>query len=212
MPVAEEAQDIDRLPTADEAQDTARVPTAEPAHVDEPQIAATPIAENLPATASVVLEPDVEAAAHLCTELGRVVDAADVALLLGEAARVLDAVGLIVWAWHAQAAALTPVVAHGYSDRVLAQLPAVRRDAANATAAAFRTTQPCTVAGSDRASGALVAPLMTPDGCVGVLAIELPLGREQIASVRAVVTIFAALLARWITTVRPAEKSDRRLA
>jgi len=163
-------------------------------------------------TVSSPIEPDFEAAAHVCTELGRAVSTEDIAPLLGRAAAVLDAVGLIVWAWDPQAAALRAAVAHGYSDRVLAQLPVVRRDAANATAAAFRTAQPCTVEGSEHASGALVAPLMTPDGCVGVLAIEWPLGREQSSSVRSVVTIFAALLARWIGAVAPASMADRRLA
>ena len=180
----------------------------EPPTVEEPQ----PLAACSPTSGPAPAEPDFEAAAHLCTELGRVVHAHDMASLLGRAAGVLDAVGLIVWAWDAQASALRAAVAHGYSDRVLAQLPSVRRDAANATAAAFRTAQPCAVPGSDRASGALVAPLITPDGCVGVLAIEWPLGREQSSSVRSVVTIFAALLARWISAVRSADVADRRLA
>jgi len=148
----------------------------------------------------------------VCSELGRGVHTQDVAPLLGRAAAALDAVGLIVWAWDPQASALRAAVAHGYSDRVLAQLPAVRRDAANATAAAFRTAQPCSVAGDERASGALVAPLITPDGCVGVLAIEWPLGREQSASSRSMATIFAAMVARWMSAVAPADVADRRLA
>jgi hypothetical protein len=45
-----------------------------------------------------------------------------------------------------------------------------------------------------------------------VLAIEVQNRSEQIGSVRALVTIFAAQLARWIQTRRPAEMSDRRLA
>ena len=47
---------------------------------------------------------------------------------------------------------------------------------------------------------------------VGVLAIEVQNRSEQIGSVRALVTIFAAQLARWIQAGRPAELSDRRLA
>ncbi|HWF85578.1 MAG TPA: helix-turn-helix domain-containing protein [Vicinamibacterales bacterium] len=197
------------------------MPAVEPAPIIErPPI--TPIrpliAENPPiaacasAAASDPPAPDFEAAADLCTELGRAVHTRDVAPLLENAAKILDAVGVIVWAWDAQATALRPAVAHGYSDKVLAQLPAVRRDAANATAAAFRTAQPCTVAGSERTSSALVAPLITSSGCVGVLAIELPHGREQTALVRAAATIFAALLARWIAAAQLAEISDRRLA
>ena len=142
----------------------------------------------------------------------RVTNTSEVTSLLQEAVRILDAVGLIVWVWDSQANELRPALAHGYSDKVLAQLPTVKRDTDNATAAAFRLAQPCVVDGSDRASGALVAPLMTPSGCAGVLAIEVQHGRERAGSVRALVTIFAAQLARWIGAEQPAELSDRRLA
>ena len=118
--------------------------------------------------------------------------------LLQEAARILDAIGLIVWVWDPQAAELRPALAYGYSDKVLAQLPTVKRDTDNATAAAFRSAQTCAINGSDHASGALAVPLLTPAGCAGVLAIELQHGSEQTRSVRAVVTIFAAQLAQLI--------------
>ena len=157
-------------------------------------------------------EPDLLATAHLCTELGRVDEAREVAPLLQEAARILDAVGLIVWVWDPQGTELKPALAHGYSDKVLAQLPRVRRDTDNATAAAFRSAQACVVNGSALADGALVVPLMTRWGCGGVLAIELQHGSEQKASVRALVTIFAAQLARLVEAVRAAETADRRLA
>jgi len=156
--------------------------------------------------------PDLQAAAHLCTELGRLDETGSAAPLLEEAARVLDAVGLIVWVWHQQASELRPALAQGYSDTVLAQLPRVRRDTDNATAAAFRSAQTCVVSGGDLASGALAVPLITPVGCTGVLAIELQDGREQRESVRAVATIVAAQLARVIGTARAAEVADRRLA
>jgi GAF domain-containing protein len=51
-------------------------------------------------------------------------------------------------------------------------------------------------------SGALVVPLMTPGGCVGVFAVELQRGAEQLESVRALATIFAAQLAILIGTPR----------
>ena len=103
-------------------------------------------------------------------------------------------------------------MAHGYSDKVLAQLPRVSRDADNATAAAFRSVHTCVVNGSDSASGALVVPLMTPVGCVGVLAVELQHGSEQRGLVRALVTIVAAQLARLAAAVGPADAADRRRA
>jgi GAF domain-containing protein len=156
--------------------------------------------------------PDLIAAAQLCTRFGRVDDTRQTAPLLQEAARILDAVGLIVWIWDAQATELRPALAHGYSGKVLAQLPRVGRETDNATAAAFRVTQTCVVNGSDLTSGALVVPLMTPSGCMGVLAIELQHGGERSDSVRALATIFAAQLARLIGAARPAGAADRRLA
>ena len=131
---------------------------------------------------------------------------------LEEAARILQAVGLIVWVWDPQTTRLKPALAHGYSDKVLAQLPRVERDTDNATAAAFRLAQTCVVNSGDLASGALVVPLMTPTGCVGVLAIELRHRSEQRESVRALATVFAAQLATLIGAARPAEAADRKLA
>jgi transcriptional regulator with XRE-family HTH domain len=150
--------------------------------------------------------------AELCTSLGRVDSGSDIDPLLAEAARLLDAVGLIVWIWDARAVELRPALAHGYSDKVLAQLPRVDRDTNNATAAAFRAGQTCVVNSTDDASGALVVPLMTPGGCAGVLAIELQHGREESEFVRALAMIFAAQLATLIGSAQPAEASDRRLA
>jgi hypothetical protein len=169
-------------------------------------------ADRTPVKALAPSEPDLLAAAHLCTELGRVDETREAAPLLQGAARILDAVGLIVWVWDLQATELRPALTYGYSDKVLAQLPRVGRDSDNATAAAFRSARTCVVKGSDLASGALVVPLMTPVGCVGVLALELQHGKEQSESVRALATIFAAQLARLIGAVRPAEAADRRLA
>lgn len=164
-----------------------------------------PADDRSPVRAPSQPEADLSAAAHLCTELSCVYETREAAPLLQGAARILDAVGLIVWVWDPQRTELRPVLAHGYSDRVLAQLPRVRRDADNATAAAFRSAQTCTINGSDLASGAVVVPLMTPVGCVGVLAVELPHGSEQRESVRALATIFAAQLATLVGTARLAD-------
>jgi transcriptional regulator with XRE-family HTH domain len=169
-------------------------------------------AARYPPVAPPASDPDLLAAAQLCTELGRVDDAGEVAPLLQEAARILDAVGLIVWVWDLPTAELRPALAHGYSDGVLAQLPTLKRDADNATAAAFRSAQLCTVDGGDRSSSALAVPLMTPMGCMGVLAIELRHNREPVGSVCALATIFAAQLAGWIGVAREVETVDRRLA
>ncbi len=150
-------------------------------------------------------DPDFLAVARLCTEFSRVQTSDDLQMLLQDAAAILEASGLIIWAWDEQEDGLRPVMVHGYSEKLLAQLPTVRRDDDNATATAFRSGQTCAIKGRAHTSGALAAPLITPDGCVGVLAIELPPGREQEPFVRATATIFATMLAQ---LVGRAEASD----
>ena len=177
-----------------------------------PSPVADPAAACAPVNALAASEPDLLAAAHLCADLGQLDETHEAAPLLQEAARILDAVGLIVWVWHPQATELKPVLAQGYSDKVLARLPRVGRETDNATAAAFRSAQTCVVNSGDLVSGAVVAPMMTSVGCVGVLAIELQHGREQQESVRALATILAAQLARVVGAAAFAEGADRRLA
>lgn len=154
------------------------------------------------------VEPDLSAVARLCTQFCRVEHPDEVRPLLQEAARILEATGIIVWLCDAATGELRAALAHGYPDRVLAQLPTVGRDADNATAAAFRTAHARTIKGTDHASGALVVPLITPGGCGGVLAIELPHGREQTKSVRAIAAILAAVLAQLLGGTAPAGAVD----
>lgn len=183
---------------------SARVLEAEPepeatsGRVLDAEPAAPPVVpprlEALPTTHTL----DLLAAAHICTELGRVEDPGQVQALLRDAARILDAQGLIVWVWDAFSAELKPALVHGYPETVRAKLPAVRADADNVTAAAFRSASTCAVNGDDHSSGALVVPLLRPAACAGVLAIELPRGNAQIPAVRAVATFLAAMLAQLV--------------
>jgi transcriptional regulator with XRE-family HTH domain len=161
-----------------------------------------PLVDKAPAEVSPPI--DLLAASRLCTELGRVETAAQVQPLLAEAATILDAKGLIVWVWDVLAAQLRPVLVHGYSEQVVAQLPAVSRDDDNLTAAAFRTARTLAVAGTADTSGALALPLLAPASCAGVLTIELPNGSEENGSVRAVATFFAAMLAQLVGGGSPA--------
>ncbi|HUK34433.1 MAG TPA: helix-turn-helix domain-containing protein [Vicinamibacterales bacterium] len=160
--------------------------------VDEP-----PAALPLPRSQDAA-DIDLLAAASLCTKFAQSDVDSDVTLLLAEASRILDAIGVIVWTWEPETGTLRPSISDGYSDRVLSQLPTVRRDADNATAAAFRSVQTCAVAGADGATSALAVPVMAPSGCVGVLAVELRNGAEQAAPVRAVATMLAAQVGRLI--------------
>jgi GAF domain-containing protein len=143
-----------------------------------------------------IVEIDLLDAAQVCTRLGKAEVDCDTTPLLREALRVLDAIGLIVWTWQPETGTLKPSMSDGYSERVLSQLPTVRRDTDNATAAAFRSGQVCAVSGAGGATSAVAVPIVAPSGCVGVLAIELPTGAEQSAPVRAVALMFAAQLGR----------------
>jgi hypothetical protein len=116
--------------------------------------------------------------------------------LLREAARILDARGVILWVWDAMADELKPAVIHGYAANVRSQLRGVRPDADNVTAAAFRSAETRTLSGSHGASGALAVPLLTSGACAGVLAIELPDGSEHTPSILAIATFLAAMLAQ----------------
>jgi transcriptional regulator with XRE-family HTH domain len=163
-----------------------------------------------PEPARVTYQPELElsAVAHLCTELSRVLEIREVGPLLERAARIIDAVGLIVWVWDPHATALKPALTYGYSDEMLARLPRVRLDTDNATAASFRSGQARIVNSGDLASGAVVVPLLTPTGCGGVLAVELRRGGERRESVRALATIFAAQLATFVGSAPLAEAAS----
>jgi len=142
---------------------------------------------------------DFAAVALLCTRLARALDVCDVTPVLDEAARVLRAVGLILWVGDRQGSELTPVYTHGYSDEMTAHLGRVSRDSDNAIARAFRSAEARVVDGDDMATGAVVVPLLTPTGCAGVLALELRHGGERLECVRAAATILAAQLATLVS-------------
>ena len=145
------------------------------------------------------------AVAQVCTGIASVGHASELQPLLQEAATILDATGLIVWLWDATTEELRPALVVGYSEKVLAQLPTVNRDADNPTAAAFRSGQPCIIGGGSQGGGALVVPLVEADGCAGVLAMEFQDGREQSPSVHAASMIFAAAMSQLVTAARPAD-------
>jgi hypothetical protein len=145
-------------------------------------------------------------AAELCTDLARVLDPADLPALLARTARLLDASGVIVWVADRAGAALFPAVAHGYSPALLARMHPIPRDADNAAAAAWREGAERTVAAQGQSPGALVTPILTSEGCVGVLAAETLHSAERRETTRAVAAIIAAQLATLVTTL-PAEQT-----
>ena len=138
----------------------------------------------------------LKAAADLATDFGRVRDLDDLTRLLGRAAHVMDASGLVVWIGSAAGADLRPVLAHGYSTQAVARMPAVSRTGDNAAAAAYRTgSLQIVLSRPGGTNGAVVAPILAPDGCIGALSAEIRGGGESSESVHAMAAIFAAHLA-----------------
>jgi hypothetical protein len=142
------------------------------------------------------VSPILKNAANLCTEFARATSLEDLTALLGRAADMLDASGLVVWLGSPTGADLRPVLAHGYSDHALARMPTVPRTANNAAAAAYRSaTMQIVLAKPGSSAGAVVAPLLGPDGCIGALSAEIASGGEASEAVQALATLFAAQLA-----------------
>lgn len=137
---------------------------------------------------------DLPAMAQLCTRLVESRTAADLEALLGEACLVLNAAGIIVWPWDSAQSVLWPSLSHGYPRQVLAKLPTLSRDADNLIGTAFRSASLQVIRGSGAATSAIVAPLVAPGGCSGVLAVECANGLEQDPARQALATILAAQL------------------
>jgi hypothetical protein len=149
--------------------------------------------------AKPAITPKLLNTAQLCSELARVSDGTQLTHLLERTARVLDASGIIVWVADAAGRELRPAMAHGYTDQVMAKMGGILREANNAAAAAYRSAEIRTVAGDNGANGAVIAPLLTADGCIGVLSAELKGGSEKDESSQALAAIFAAQLATLVS-------------
>lgn len=160
--------------------------------------------------------PLLKAAADLCTEFARVNDPGDLPSLLARVADVMDASGLVVWLGNTTGGDLRPVLAHGYPEHVLARMPNVPRSADNAAATAYRTGKLQIVLRRPGGSnGAVVAPLLAPQGCVGALTAEILAGSEATDSVQALAALVAAQLTGVLAgsaAVSPAEAPAGRTA
>lgn len=137
--------------------------------------------------------PDLQAAADTCTDIGRLTNAEDLPRLLQRVATVLEASGVVIWM--AAGEELFAAAAFGYPPQVIQKLGPINRSAINATAAAWRSGTLQAVSGSYDARGALAAPMMGPDRCVGVLAVEVGGGHDSDDARRAVTMMFAAQFA-----------------
>jgi hypothetical protein len=142
------------------------------------------------------LDPfDLGQVASLCSELARVVDTSSLQNVLERTATVLDANGMVLWIADPDGRELNPILTHGYPSQLITRLGTIPRDAENATAAAFRTSLLQTVDSDAISNGAIAAPLVTPNGCVGVMAAEVRHGGEKHDAKLAAAAIVAAQLA-----------------
>ncbi len=138
---------------------------------------------------------DLGAVATLCSDLARVIDIQALPAILERTAAVLDAPGIVLWIADPDGRELSPIITHGYSAQLVSRLGTILRNAENVTAAAFRTSLLQTVHADAVSNGAIAAPLVTPVGCVGVMAAEVRQAGEQDPAKLAAASIVAAQLA-----------------
>jgi hypothetical protein len=153
------------------------------------------------------------AAADLATDFGRVRDLEELTRILGRTAEVLDASGLMVWMGTRSGGDLRPVLAHGYSSQMVARIPPVARSADNAAASAYRSgTLQIVLSRPGVSTGAVVAPILSADGCIGALSAEIRGGGETSELVQAFAAIFASHLAGVLAMTPAAEITETRAA
>jgi hypothetical protein len=181
-------------------------PTGPPATV----IAPAPV----PPTTNRAQGTILKAATAVATEFGRVRDLDELSRVLASAAEVMDATGVMVWIGGAGGADLRPALAHGYSAEMVARIPPVPRSADNAAAAAYRSgTLQIVSSRPGGAPGAVVAPILAADGCIGALSAEIRSGGETSDRTQALAAIFAAHLAGIVATApAPADVIEPRAA
>jgi hypothetical protein len=184
-----------------------------PRHRTVEAVAIEPIAAAPEPAPAPVVEPassiDLTAAAALSTELSQLIDQTALPGLLAKAANILGARGVIVWI--GAGGELFTVAAHGYDDALLSRIGPIARDAENATAAAWRRGQLVTLPADAGGYGAIIAPLLTPAGCVGVLAAEVSGERDRDPSTQAVAMILASQLAAVLAAWPAATTADELL-
>ena len=178
---------------------------AAPRPVDggEMETAGSPAGDAGGAPSAERTPPDLRAAAALCTDFGNLTDQAQLPGLLARTAELMHASGIIVWGVGGEGA-LRPALGHGYSTGTLKRIGSIPRNGTDPTAAAFTSGRIQIAASGGSGAGALAAPLMAAERCVGVLSVELRDGWESNDAVQAAATIVAAQLAPLLPSAAPA--------
>lgn len=168
-----------------------------------PSLGDKPEAAVLPDFSSATVEPvsvevepaslvDLTAAAKACGAMACVSTAAELREVLAEAAHAIGARGMIVWL--GAGSQLFAVLGHGYDSRLLSRIGPLARESDNATATAWREAVLKTVPAEDVRPGAVVAPIVSVQGCIGALSVEVPPGSEADLTMQAASELFAAQL------------------
>jgi hypothetical protein len=185
---------LNRIARSGGASDEAGSATIAPAGADT-----LPAEAHVGVPASVAVSPGVADVADICASLARVREPKELPPLLERVANVLDAAGLIIWMPDGPKGALRPVLAHGYQPLAITRMGTIALDADNATALAYRSRAQHVVPPEAGSNAAVVSPLVTSDGCSGVMALEFKPGVEASDQLRALAAIVSAQLATLIS-------------
>ncbi|HMD34281.1 MAG TPA: hypothetical protein VKH42_04905 [Vicinamibacterales bacterium] len=191
-PRQDDAAGIAATPESEEFARVVARPQPAPAKHEPAFPADTPVSPT--GRIRMTTSPVLKAAAELAVAFGRVNEAGELERLMARTADVLDASGIVVWMGNSMGGDLRPVVTHGYSSQAVSRMPKVARGADNAAAAAYRTGELQIVPSRPGFRGAVVAPILRADGCVGALSAEIQDGGEIADGVHAVAAIVAAQL------------------
>ena len=181
----------------------ASTPTAPPAPAAGPMLSS-----ELDRLIGEAAGPDLPAVADICSAFARVEDPRELHGLLERTAKALEATGLIIWMPEGAQGTLRPVLAYGYAPLSLTRMGTIDPGADNATAVAYRTRSVQMVVAEAHSCGAIVAPLVTSDGCSGTMSVELKEGIRTTPQLKAVTTILASQLATLITPSTPSAAQE----
>ena len=161
-------------------------------------------AERAPAAEAA---PDLAATAALCTDFSNLTNRDQLPGLLARAASLMNASGIIIWVGNESARTLQPAMGHGYAPGTLERIGTIRQVGDNPTSTAFATGRTQVVESEGADTGALAAPLMVSERCIGVLSAELREGWESSRAVQATASIVAAQLAPLLPSDVPAPEA-----
>ena len=146
--------------------------------------------------------PDLAATAALCTDFSNLTNRDQLPGLLARTAALMNASGIIIWVSNGRA--LQPALGHGYASGTLERIGSIPQVGTNPTSTAFATRRIQVVESEGSDAGALAAPLMVSERCIGVLSAELREGWESSDAVQATASIVAAQLAPLLPADAPA--------